>query len=337
MKTNISRIVLDSVKLAALPIVIFGIFALISSLAGQGQFVNPESLLIILRNTMVTVIIAWGMSFNMVSGRWDFSVGAVVVLASILGGRTALGLEMGAEGILLFSALYGALLGLVSAAVYILLNMPPLVVSLGLLLAFEGISAIIFKGVGVSILGMNLTILGRAPLIFIVAAVMMAAYYLLFTKTKFGYNTRSLGFGQVIARTIGVKERPNAIACYAISGLFFGVAGCLKLSINGITRPALDLQTTMTMFQAMMPVLIGIYLARFGNLMSGIMVGSITMQTLSAGLASLGLNSSIQTVASGVFLLGFLTVSSNQERFSEYLRMRRKAAAVKEKSAATVI
>jgi hypothetical protein len=41
-------------------------------------------------------------------------------------------------------------------------------------------------------------------------------------------------------------------------------------------------------------------------------------------------------VASGVFLLGFLTVSSNQERFSEYLRMRRKAAAVKEKSAATI-
>jgi ribose transport system permease protein len=64
-------------------------------------------------------------------GRFDFSVGATLVLAIILGGNIAKEYKLGAAGLLLLTVLFGAIIGLISGLVYVLLALPPMVVSLG--------------------------------------------------------------------------------------------------------------------------------------------------------------------------------------------------------------
>ena len=94
-------------------------------------------------------ILAWGVSFNMKIGNWDFSVGAVAMISAIVGGNLALNFGLGPIGMLLLCLAIGTFCGAVTGMLYYLLKIPTLIVSLGMVFLLESLSAIIFNGAGV--------------------------------------------------------------------------------------------------------------------------------------------------------------------------------------------
>ena len=101
-------------------------------------------------NVVTLVFIAWGLTFNIPAHRWDFSIGAIMVLSVIIGGQMALALGLNAYGLLLCCFLVGAVLGAISGLIYVLLGLSAFVTSLGVALLFEAFSYILFDGQGVN-------------------------------------------------------------------------------------------------------------------------------------------------------------------------------------------
>ncbi len=315
------RKVLNSLKCLILPLVVYVIFVAASGF----RFGKPSGMFAILRQTVYPTLIAWAICNNMTMGVWDFTPGSVICLSGIIGGNLALKLNTNFLGLLLLVTACTIVMTQVTFVIFNYLRIPSMVTGLGVLMIYETLSALLFKGGGVALRG-NITILGRSPYIFIVFIVAFVLIYVLNNKTKFGCNVRSLGYGTTIAQNIGVNLTKTRFLSFLCEGVFLGLASTVTLSVTGNAAATLNMATTSAGFDAIMGVFIGQYLAKYCDLTVGIALGAFTMKMLGAGLLSLGLSSTLQQVATGLFLLLFIGISQNQNLVFEKRELRRKAA-----------
>ena len=196
-------------KMIILPIVVYVLFFVICRIAGADKFGIGTDLMAIFRNTILTGMIALAVSYNLTSGRFDFSVGATLILSTIMGGGLALRFGLDAVSMLLLCMLFGVILGALGGLVYVTLRLPPMVVSLGVAMVYEAVGFIITNSTGISIIGKtNLMIWAKEPYIYLFCIVVILILYILLNKTKFGYNTNSLRKGQEIAVNTASMKRP---------------------------------------------------------------------------------------------------------------------------------
>jgi ribose transport system permease protein len=276
------------------------------------------------RQIVLPTIIAWAISNVMTLGVWDFSPGAVIALAGIISGRLALATETGVFGLLVFAVLCSIAMVLATFAIHNFMKIPSIITSLGILMIYETLTAVLFESQGVAIRG-KITILGKSPYIFIVFLVLAIIIYFLNEKTVFGYNVRALGNGTDIANNIGLSLTKTRLKGFIFEGFFLGVATVISLSISGSSKATVNMASMTMAFDAIMGVFIGLYLVRYCNIVVGIVIGVFTMRMMGAGLLSMGLRSSLQQVATGTFLLLFMGISQNQNKLFEIREFRRKA------------
>ena len=324
-KLNIKKSAADLGKTLILPVAVYLLFFILSRALGTGKFGLPASTKIILQQAMVSTCIAWAMSLNMMSGRWDFSMGAIVILTSILAAPVARVLDIGGVGLLLASLVIAVCLSTINGVLYNLMRLPSLVLSIGLLLIYEFCMVVLFGGVGAKASGAAMTIFGRSPYVFILGLVMALIFYLAYSHSLFGYEVRSLAYGQQIAVNIGVNEKKSAVLCYAFCGLFLGAAATINLSVSGGIESNPSFNNDMgIMFDAFPAVFIGMYLRKYTNFTFGLFIGALTMKLLTAGILTLSLPSSMQNIGTGLFLLLFITFSTNQTKIYEARARRRR-------------
>lgn len=312
---------LNHLKCLILPLVVYLIFAI-----GSGfRFGRPSTMFAILRQTVYPSLVAWAICNNMTMGVWDFTPGSVICLSGIIAGNIALMLETNFLGLMLLIIVCTVVMTQVTFLIFNYLRIPSMVTGLGVLMVYETLSALLFNGGGVAVRG-DITILGKSPYIFIVFIVGGVLIYLLNNKTKFGYNVRSLGYGTEIARNIGVNLTKTRFLSFLCEGVFLGLASTVTLSMTGNAAATLNMGTTSAGFDAIMGVFIGQYLAKYCDLSIGIALGAFTMKMLSAGLLSFGLSSTLQQVATGLFLLLFIGISQNQNAVFEKREIRKRIA-----------
>jgi ribose transport system permease protein len=306
-----------------MPVAVYLLFAVLTTASGKMGFGVGSDLGVIWRNTIYSGLIALALSYNLTSGRFDFSVGSILILATILGATAALQWGLGPVPMLLLCTAIGAGLGALSGLAYVLLRLPPIVVSIGVAMVYEGVAFLFNGGSGVRVLGNpGLLIFAQQPYITILAAAILVVLVVLLNFTKFGYDTNSLRSGQAIAVSIGVDEKKNAVVCYLVAGALMAVAGVISLSILGSCTPKLGLGSTSYMMNAFLPLFIGTFLARYSERNIGILVGSFTQACIISGFAILELSSSLQSVLNGVIVLVFLVATANSYKLVE-LRLHR--------------
>lgn len=309
-----------------LPLAMYLLFLALSSIIGVGSFGSGLSMRTALRNAMYTCLVAIGMSFNLLANRWDYSIGAVMVLASIIGPRMAQSMGLSAPFALIFCAIVGIIFSGIVGLVYIIARIPPLIISMGFLLFWEGFSALIYNGEGVNMTGNVLMNIAKYPTYIIPFAIFFVIAYVVYTKTQIGYDIRAISYGPQVASNIGVKEKRAIFMAYALGGLFVGAAGYFHTAMNGTVWPATSASSVVTAFSCCIAVFIGKFLSRYGNMMVGIVMGSLTLAFMNSGLSSLGISSSLQTTFNGFFLLVFLIFTANQARVSKYFESKKIAA-----------
>lgn len=326
---RVKRIAGNIIKTLLLPVGMFAVLFLLSSAFGSGQFGSFGSLRIIAQQTMMGAAIALAMTCNMQNGRWDFSIGMMTVMSSIIGGAIGQKLNMGPFGLLIGCTLVAFVASSVNGLLYILMKVPALVISIGAMLIYESVNLVFNNGGGARVNDLNMLLFGRAPYVFILGIGAGLVFYILYTHTVFGYNIRSLASNQSLANNTGIQEKRNVMGCYLLCGLMVGVAGTINLSLSGSVLADVKFNASMSMmFEAFPPVFIGFYLSRYTNLTVGVFIGAFSMKLLTAGMLALGIPAALQNVGVGVFLLAFIAFTTNQEKISEVKRIRARIAAV---------
>jgi len=313
---EIFRIFFNIIRTIAAPAMVYLFFYAVTSAAGVQGFGTGADFKTMIMSTVYNGFIALAMSYNLTSGRFDFSVGSVMLLAVILGCTWTIQFNLGAVAMLLLIVVIGMVLGLGSGLVYTTLKLPPMITSLGVAMVYEAIAFALNNSEGVKMLSkFNLLVYARMPgnLILMGVALLILIYLLNFTK--FGYNTKSLQSGQKNAVEVGVNEKRNAVACFVLAGALMGCAGAVFVSQYGIVQPKMGLASSSVFMGAFLPLFIGGALAKYSDRNIGIVMGAFIQATISSGLVKLGFSNSLQTVINGLIVLFFLVYVSNAYKF----------------------
>ena len=319
-----------------LPVVTYLFFLILCNVTGHSGFGIGEDLKTIIYGSVYSTLIAQAMSINLQTGRFDFPMGATLVLSGITGGLLAQKLNMGPLMMLLTIMVMGIIVGLVSGVVYVTLSLPPMVISIGLAMIYEAIGFMISTQ-GVNLIGRtDVLIFARFPYNLILMVIVLVILVIVYDYTKIGYNRKALQGGQKIAVDVGVKEKKNAIWCYAIAGALLALAAVVYLSKFGKIAPSTGLGSSSYFMNAFLPMFIGAIFAKYSSQPIAIFMGGIVQACLDSGLARMNVSTSVTTVINGLIVCAFLIYSSNIYKFEEIERFKAKlarAVAAKEKSA----
>ncbi|MBQ6235078.1 MAG: hypothetical protein IJK54_04110 [Clostridia bacterium] len=291
----------------------------------------------VIRQSLAPAVLGMGVLFNMKIGNWDFSIGARVVLTTILAGNFAMqittALGLGVAGfvpvLIILSVLIGIVLGVIVGAAYYFLQIPTLIVSIGLMLIMESFTRILFNGAGTHI-SPGYMVLGKTPWDLILFAVAFVFASILYYKRKIGYSVRAVGSNPVVAKTNGINPKFLKAEALAVSGIFAGLYSLMSLSATGVQSAV---QGTMgsaaAVFDAMMCVLIGMSIAGKGNIMFGVFAGAVVAQILKMGMMAIGLPTTFNKVVIGVFVVIFMVGSSRSDLFRKLgAKLRRKKSEI---------
>ena len=268
------------------------------------------------------MITTMALSVNLNSGRFDFSLGSMAVLSSVLAAKTTNALLHGSGGsaivMLVLCIVFGALLGLASGALYVALKIPPIITSLGVTLIYEGITFTVTSGKYVmdEVRNPSMTAFAGSwyfPAILIV--LVLALMIWLFDHTRFGYDYKALQSGQKVAVNTGIREIPNAIVCYVICGALMGLVGFLNAArSSNINGGALNFGSIGIMFTAFLPMFIGGYIGRFSNEKLGYFLAALCMSMLNSTFAAFSneISASMQSIINAVLLVVFLIYLNNE-------------------------
>lgn len=284
---------------------IVGFLVLCFVFPGRIGMKNVPSLI---KQAIAPAILGWGVLFNMKVGNWDFSVGSVVLLSSIIGGNLAIKLGLGMPGMIILCMVIGIIAGSIVGLVYYMLKIPTIITSIGMLLIYESISSYLFGGSGVY-LPSNWILFDNVKLIIIAVVAAFLAHFL-FYKAKIGYNVRAVGNNPNIAAANGLNVYKVKVAAIAIAGLFAGMYAMVSLGSAGVQKIVGSMGSMGTCFDAMMCVFVGMSITRKGNLIAGIYCGSLVMQLVKLCLMAWGIPSEYNSIVIAVFVLFFMSMDA---------------------------
>lgn len=266
-------------------------------------------------------LVTYALSINLNSGRFDFSIGSVALLSSVASATMATKLGLGPVPMLFLSLIIGFLLGLFSGTVYVLVKLPPIIVSLAIALFYEGVAYVITGGHGVSFVTNSEILAFANTKTYIVLIVLSTALMILvFDYTRFGYEYKALLSGQKVAVNTGIKEVPNALWCYSVAGALMGAQGFVSATNNGTIQMALNFGSIGPMFMGFLPMFIGGFIAKFSNDKLGYLLGAVSSALISLMYVRLNVSSSTQQIISACLLVGFLIYLNNEGKLKRLFK-----------------
>ncbi len=304
--------------IGTIPVATLLIMLALCASKGVVMFETQGNWIAFFKSVTSVMLTTFALSINLNSGRFDFSIGSIAMISSIVSSQICINMGLSTPYMLIISLVSGIVFGTISGLVYIIVKLPPIIVSLGVTLFYEGLAFAITDGYGVSFVAN--TELTSFPSVFnytVIIVVGLAVIIFLFDYTKFGYNYRALLSGQKVSVNTGIKEVPNAIGCYAIAGGLMGVVGFISATNTGNIQMALNFGSIGIMFTAFLPMFIGGFIGRFCNERIGYVLGAVTTALISLMYARLDVDSSIQQITTALILVGFLIYLNNEGKLKK--------------------
>ena len=319
------------------PVLMIIIACIMSRANGVGLFIigdsfdNFKNIMIMGRTALMTLIAALALNTNLNSGRMDFSLGATGILACLFASLLVPGIDT-IENIfyfLLLSILFGMILGFIHSLVLISTKLPPIVISLGMCLIYEGVAKVVANATGstgtVSLTPGPYTTsffqepIIMIPLLIIVCLIMAAAL----CYTRYGYNKLALVYNQKICVDTGINEITHCIVSFIIAGALIAVyqvmssCGTSSISIN------VNLASSGTVFKNFLPIFIGGILARYSNQIVGLLLAVIGTTLLYTYGFDNALTATVSSLINGFSVFAVLVYMVDKYRFLNWLKMRR--------------
>jgi ribose transport system permease protein len=290
------------------------------SIAAGSKFLSTSNFSLISQNIAVWAVIGVGMTFVIITGGIDLSVGSVLVFSSVIAAEVMLkigGDSWGVTGIGILSALVaGAAWGVLNGFLIAKAKIPPLIVTLGSLSVALGLAQVITGGIDVRSVPEALTdfntyikILGIPSLPF-VALVTVIIGGIVLHRTKFGRYTYAIGSNELSARRVGINVDRHLILVYGLSGLMAGLGAVLALAQFGTTTIAGQSLTNLNVIAAV--VIGGTSIFGGEGSIFGTVVGLFIPAVLQAGFVIIGVEAFWQGVAVGTVLVAAVFVDQSR-------------------------
>ena len=278
-----------------------------------GNFGSPENLYSYFQSSIIYSVGGCGLYFIVVMGLFDFAVGSNIVLSSIVG--VILSEKFGYAGFLIGCLGCGTLIGLLIGFLYNRLNVPSMIVTVGLMLVFESVAVFVAGGVKQT-LSPELRFFSGAPGNIILAAAAFALMWFILNYTRIGTYCNAIGSNEFTAKNMGIDVKRYKLTGFALLHFFVGIMAVLTVSY-GTTMTALTGMSTMSRnFQPLMGTFFGVAFRKYGTPITAIVVGEFIISIIFNGFVALGAPTTIQNVVTGAALLIIVTLTARGGRGS---------------------
>ncbi|HEV2861392.1 MAG TPA: ribose ABC transporter permease [Pyrinomonadaceae bacterium] len=274
------------------------------------HFLTVSNLLNVVEQAAIIAIVAVGMTFVIITGAIDLSVGSVlafagVVMASVLHAEAPVPLALAA------ALGTGLFCGLVNGALITVGRLPPFIATLGMMSVARGTALMFTEGRPVSGFSGGFRslatgeVLGLPVSVVIMVGVYAVAHFVL-TRTKLGRYTYAIGGNEEAALLSGVNVKFYKAAVYGISGALSGLAAVILTARLNSAQPIAGMMYELDAIAA--TVIGGTSLLGGEGTVVGTLIGALIMAVLRNGLNLLGVSSFIQQIVIGSVIIAAVLI-----------------------------
>ncbi len=310
------------------------------------NFLTPDNMVIVTKHVALNAFLAIGMTFVIITGGIDLSVGSTVGLSAMVAGWLVLyGIDTGTGWTLQFNTLeialitclVGVVIGLINGLLITKAGVAPFIATLGTLYIARGAALLASGGrtfpnlVGNPEYGSDSfgwigtgTVLGIPFLIWLLAAVAVFAAYVS-RRTPLGRYIYAVGGNERGAALSGVKVDQVKIAVYVFSGFCAALVGLIIASQLQASHPASGETFELNAIAA--AVLGGTSMSGGRGRVGGTVIGAFVIGILSDGLIMMGVSAFWQTVIKGVVIVAAVVIDQAQSKLQARVTLAQEAAA----------
>ncbi|MBD9527374.1 MULTISPECIES: ABC transporter permease [Paracoccus] len=325
-------------------ILVFAFFAI-----NAPNFLTTANAVIISKHVALNAFLAIGMTFVIITGGIDLSVGSIVGLCGMVAGWLVLyGIDLNAIGIAysiqfntveiaLITVLVGMFVGLINGLLITKLNVAPFIATLGTLYVARGAALLASGGRTFPNLSGNPeygsasfpfigtgNLLGLPFMIWMLIAVAAIAAYVA-GRTPLGRHIYAVGGNERGAALSGVKVNRVKLFVYVFSGFCAALVGLIIASQLQASHPATGETFELNAIAA--AVLGGTSMSGGRGRIGGTIVGAFVIGILSDGLIMMGVSSFWQTVIKGLVIIAAVVIDQAQSRLQARVALQQEAAA----------
>ncbi|WP_444454747.1 ABC transporter permease [Rhodobacter capsulatus] len=321
-------------------ILVFGFFAFMAP-----NFMTLANSVIVAKHAALTAFLAIGMTFVIITGGIDLSVGSTVGLCAMVSGWLILyGIDLGSVGTMQFNTLeitllvmcVGVFVGFINGILITKLNVAPFIATLGTLYIARGAALLSSGGRTFPNLSGNAdygsssfpaigagTFLGLPVQIWMLIAVGLVAAYIA-KRTPLGRHIYAVGGNERGAALSGVKVNRVKLFVYMFSGFCAAIVGLIIASQLQAAHPATGETFELNAIAA--AVLGGTSLSGGRGKIGGTIVGAFVISILSDGLVMMSVSSFWQTVIKGLVIVAAVVIDQAQSKLQARVALQQEAA-----------
>lgn len=270
------------------------------------------------RQTSITAILAAGMTFVILTGGIDLSVGSVLAVSGAIGAGILAGTNNVGLALLVMLAL-GAAFGLINGVLITRMSMPPFIATLATMVIARGVTMVYTKGYPIAVGNDTFSFLGRGDIagiyvpILIMIVIYLIGYYIL-KNTRFGRYVFSTGGNEEATMLSGINVKRVKTLVYIISGALASLAGIILTARLSSAQPTAGQGMELDAIAAV--ILGGTSLSGGLGTIGGTIVGAFILGVLSNILNLMNVNPFYQDIVKGLVIIIAVVTDSKFKNIS---------------------
>lgn len=269
------------------------------------RFINPDNLLTLLRQVAVFGIASIGMTFVILLGDIDLSIGTIMSFVNIIGAYMMVNMGMNMYLACILSLVAATLIGVINGFMVSTIGIPAIIATFATQTGFNGLAYIICGGMPISGFPDGFIVLGQGyigivPIPVIIMAICFAVGSFILNKSYFGRYFYAVGGNIEAAKLSGIRVGVVKYLVFALSGFFAGLAGLVLLSRTNSGNASAALGYEFDVITCV--VLGGVSITGGYGKMSGVVAGTCIIGALQNGMVLMNINSFVQDIVMGIVL-----------------------------------
>ncbi|WP_396232416.1 ABC transporter permease [Fredinandcohnia sp. QZ13] len=282
------------------------------------SFLTTDNISNIIRQVSINGILAVGMTFVILTGGIDLSVGSVMALTGTIIAGMMINVGLPPIVAVLIGIVLGAVLGYINGLFTAYAKIPAIIVTLAMMEAARGLALLYTGGYPLSGLPDSYAFIGRGYLFGVIpmpAVIMILVFiiaYIILNHLPIGRYIYALGGNEEAVRLSGVKVKRIKTIVYLISGVTAAISGMIMTSRLSSGQPMAGEGYELDAIAAV--VLGGTSIAGGRGHIFGTFLGALLLGVLSNGLNLMGVSPYVQRVLKGVIIVGAIYYSSTRQK-----------------------
>ncbi len=290
----------------------FILLLILFSIIQGGRFLNFDNMLTILNQTVVVAVVSFGLTFVIIEGGIDLSVGSVLGLSGVIA-ASVLDVTSSSLLALLAGLSVGIICGLFNGIVHTILRIPSFITTLGMLSIARALCIIYTEGSVIMVpFESAIKQMALMPWIVIVGVIAFAITYILLNHTVFGRYTRMIGGDERVAVMTGIKVKKYKILIFILCSTMAALGGVIMAGRLGSGSPATGNSFELDCISAV--VLGGTPLTGGIGGIGGTVLGALILSILANGMVLSGIPSEVQMLVKGLVLVAAVFISLEREK-----------------------